>query len=291
MPGAIALVLSRLPPMQIIILAVFVMSLVGLADWLTGVHVSLSMLYVAPVALATWYASKRAGILVAVFSIAVWLGADYSVGLSFVHPAIPIWNAAMRFGFLFITLSLLSNLRTHLENERRFAHRDSLTNLANRRTFIEWVEHSLALARRDGRPLTVAFVDLDDFKKINDSRGHGEGDRVLRVIARTLCEPVRKTGLIARVGGDEFAMLFPDTDISGAKRLLANIHRRLDTELERSAIPSCSIGAVTFLSAPGTAEEALKAADRVMYDVKRQGKAGVAHYVADPRSNGVGKAC
>jgi len=279
----IDLAMRRLPTIAVVIMALLAVGLIGIADWLTGTGISLSMFYIGPVALATWYASKRAGVVTAVLSIAVWLPADISMGLSFAHPVIPIWNAVMRFGFLFIIASLLWILRNHLEIEQRLARTDGLTGIANRRTFMEQLEYSLALAGRQGKPLTVTFMDLDDFKKINDAHGHGEGDKVLRAVANALSKTVRRTDIVARLGGDEFALVLPNTDLADSKWMLARVKRALGAAVDAPQKWTCSIGAVTFLSPPATAEEAVKMADLLMYDVKAKGKGRVAHLVADPR--------
>jgi diguanylate cyclase (GGDEF)-like protein len=275
------LLLKRLSTPAVVILTLLLVALIGIADWMTGTVISLSMLYIAPVALATWYANKKAGVIAAVVSITVWLAADVSMGLSFAHPVVPIWNALMRFGFLFIIVSLLSLLQHHLELEQKHARTDSLTGIANRRAFMEQLEYNLALSRRDGTPLTVTIVDLDDFKEINDTQGHNEGDKVLQRIAGRLRDNIRRTDVVARLGGDEFALLLPNTGLDGAKWMVTKVKRAVKSAVGVSQMATCSIGVVSFLSPPDTAEQAIRVADLLMYDVKNKGKNGVATLEVD----------
>jgi diguanylate cyclase (GGDEF)-like protein len=276
-------VVSRLSKGQLITSALVITALLGVADGYTGSEISLSILYVAPVALATWYAGKRSGLLIAIFAIAVWLLADFKMGL-FARPIVPIWNAGMRFGLLFIIVMLLTALRQQLHLRDVLARTDALTGIPNRRAFMEQLEYSRALAARTEKPFTLAFVDLDDFKRINDTYGHNAGDQVLRAIASTLRGALRGTDIVARLGGDEFALLLPETNSSGAKKLLCKVSRALGS-VKGVPMPTCSMGAVTFLSPPANAEGALKSADLLMYEVKKKGKSGITHLEVDPRCN------
>lgn len=97
--------------------------------------------------------------------------------------------------------TLLRILREHLANEKRLARHDSLTGLLNWRAFQERLEYSLALSARDRQPPTLAYLDLDDFKKINDTYGHTQGDGELVAIAMILRETIRATDTVARLGG------------------------------------------------------------------------------------------
>jgi diguanylate cyclase (GGDEF)-like protein len=117
---------------------------------------------------------------------------------------------------------------------------------------------------------------------VNDAYGHGEGNRVLCVAARTLSESLRETDKIARLGGDEFALLLPDTDAAGAGAAIAHAHERLGQVLSAGARSvTCSVGAVTFHERQLGAEQAMNAADALMYAVKGRGKNAVAVGVYD----------
>lgn len=173
-----------------------------------------------------------------------------------------------------------------IENERlhrtvkRQAITDELTQLANRRRFTETLAVEVRRAERFGDPLGLVLADLDDFKLINDQYGHQAGDEVLRRFADVLRENVRDFDLPVRYGGEEFAVLLPETGLDGAEQLA----RRLQAALRRLRLPTiggdrapvtASFGVAAFPSAR-TADELLSAADGALYRAKAAGKDRVA---------------
>jgi len=167
--------------------------------------------------------------------------------------------------------------RKTLEEElRRQAFHDSLTGLANRALFADRLEHALSRTRRFGQPVAVLFIDLDDFKTVNDSLGHGEGDLLLVAVAERLQTPLRAVDTIARMGGDEFAVLLEDPGDAGApvevaQRLLA----ALEAPFERGGkelFVQASVGIAVSTSKSRTPGELLRDADVSMYTAKSNGK-------------------
>ncbi|QQS55272.1 MAG: GGDEF domain-containing protein [Candidatus Competibacteraceae bacterium] len=276
-------VLARWSRAQVFALALGGVLLIGLVDYLTGYELGVSLLYLVPIDVAAWNVGRRAGFGMAVLSAIVWFAADWGAGHSYSHLAIPLWNTLIRLGFFLSNVFLLAELREHLTNEQRLARMDALTGVFNSRAFTEQLEYNLGLARRNGSTLTLAYIDLDDFKRINDRHGHGEGDRLLRVVGQTLRRGTRRTDRVARLGGDEFALLLPDTDAGGAVEVIGKARHLLRESLDAAGFPvTCSVGAVTFQQAPSSADEAVKAADHLMYQVKSQGKDAVAFGVIGP---------
>ena len=256
--------------------------LVGAADYFTGAEVSMSLFYLGPLALAAWYAGRRAGIGIAAMSCMAWYGVQLATGYPYSHPAIPVWNALIRFGFFFVTGSLLGALRASLLEQRYLARTDVLTGLHGRRAFEDRLAHDLAMAQRHGSSLTLAYLDLDNFKDVNDTRGHAAGDGLLRTTGHLLTTALRKTDTAARLGGDEFALLLPETDAQGAKKVVEALARDLHAAFSAGGLDvTCSIGVVTFIEPGLSATEALAAADGLMYEVKRGSKAGTAFRVVD----------
>lgn len=169
---------------------------------------------------------------------------------------------------------------TQAEEELRFlAHHDSLTALTNRSLFNDRLDTALQGAERHNSKLALLFLDVNDFKCINDVHGHAIGDRVLCVIARRLEGCVRGSDLVARMGGDEFTVLLTDIqseDAVSAKvaQILAVMAEPLSAEFGAVKMPSCSIG-VAFYPADGIdADTLLSHADGEMYRVKRNRFAG-----------------
>jgi diguanylate cyclase (GGDEF)-like protein len=266
-------VLAKLSGPAVIASALIGLALVGIVDYLTGYQISFSVFYVVPIGVATWYSGLRAGLGFALGSSLVWYVAERVGGYQYHHPLILIWNALVWLSFFVMTTLLLFVLRERLSAERRMARTDALTGVLNSRAFVEQLEHDLALTGRAGSPLTLAYIDVHDFKVINDTYGHGEGDCVLRTIGRTLIEGTRRTDGIARLGGDEFALILPATDLNGAEYIISKLRKLLSESLVRGAPPvTCSFGVVEFREQPHGAEEAIAVADRLMYDAKTQGK-------------------
>jgi diguanylate cyclase (GGDEF)-like protein/PAS domain S-box-containing protein len=167
--------------------------------------------------------------------------------------------------------------RKTLEDELRHqAFHDSLTGLANRALFVDRLDHALSLTRRTRHPLAVLFIDVDDFKTINDSLGHGEGDAILVDVAERLRGALRAGDTIARMGGDEFAVLVEDpsadsapTDVAG--RLMAVLEAPF-TRGGKELFVHASVGVAIMTSRDQTADELLRNADVSMYMAKSRGK-------------------
>ena len=247
----------------------FLVVVVAFLDYSTGVELSFSIFYLMPVALTAWYTEGRAGQWICVASAMAWYGVDFAGGHVYSHGVIPVWNAAVRFGFFLITTLLLVRLRAALEEQKKLAEHDGLTGLLNARTFRKGCARILDLAARHRHPLCLGYIDLDDFKSVNDSLGHSVGDAVLKAIAVALEERLRASDLVGRLGGDEFAILLPETDVDGATAMFSEIHQRLVDLAVRNHWPiGFSIGVAVFGSPPAHLDEAVQLADDLMYRVK-----------------------
>ncbi len=178
------------------------------------------------------------------------------------------------------------NARVTAEQELlRLATRDALTGLANRRHFFDIAETSLTQTRRYGTPMTVALLDLDHFKHINDTHGHAAGDAVLNAFADVLRESLRDTDTPARVGGEEFAVLLTNTPLSEALIALERIRHTLDeTPIQvgdRTVYATVSIGAVQWNANHVDVDGMLAHADAALYAAKRHGRNRVQLYHAE----------
>lgn len=268
--------LNRLPPAAVAALSLVATAVIGLLDHRTGFELSFSIFYLAPVALAAWFGGRGLGAFLSLLAAGTWLLVDLTAGHPYAHPLIPAWNGLVRFSFFAITALLLASLREHLEKESTMARTDALTGVFNARAFREETQRLLALAARHGRPVALGYLDLDDFKKVNDTLGHAEGDRVLKAFGALLVSLLRATDTVGRLGGDEFAVLLPDTDVQGARIALEQIRQRLGREATQRGWPvRLSIGAAVLLPGVWSAEEAIKRADDLMYTVKHGGKDGL----------------
>lgn len=247
--------------------------IIGLVDFVTGYELAFSVFYVLPIAIVTWYTDQKLGLLVSIICALVWLAADIGAGHPYIIPFVPVWNTVIRLAFFVIITVLLSALRCSTEREKELARIDFLTGAVNSRYFYELVQNEVDRIQRYGHPFTIAYIDLDNFKNVNDQFGHSVGDQVLRSVASTARNHLRKTDVVARLGGDEFALLLPETDEESAHSALAKIQADLLEEMHRRNLQvTFSIGVLTSTCAPHATDELIKIADELMYSVKCDGK-------------------
>lgn len=177
-------------------------------------------------------------------------------------------------------LGLMRDLKEEeeLKAQRLLARTDDLTSLRNRRGFDEEAGLLVRLARRQNASITVGYLDLTRFKALNDARGHLEGDRALRCVARTLTESVRSTDVVARIGGDEFAVVLPATGADGARNFFEALRQRLLGAIRAGGWDiGFGVGAVTFVDQIPDLPEALSRADQAMYQAKRIGESATVY--------------
>lgn len=175
-----------------------------------------------------------------------------------------------------------TDLREELSREKELATTDSLTGAANLRHFKTELVYEIERSARHGRIFTVAYLDLDNFKEVNDSLGHAEGDKLLNAIVGVAYNRLRKTDLMARIGGDEFAILLPETDATTMRSPVSDLLNEMKQTMERNGWPvTISCGVVAFRTPPPSADEAISSVDKLMYEVKASGKNGVREAVFD----------
>ncbi len=256
------------------------LGLVALLDELTGGELSFSVFYLIPVLFAGVFISRTTGRVTALAGAAVW---GYLEVVERVYSAawIPVWNTAVRLMFFLAINELVHIARAAHARERESSRRDSLTGIANGRVFAERVEQAIAQSKRDGRPFTIAYADLDRFKQVNDAFGHSEGDTLLRVVAETISRDLRTIDLVARLGGDEFGLLLTATGADGAHTTLARIAESLGRETGERWGVGATFGAVTFVESPADVDLAVRIADDLMYRGKSQ-KRGTIMYMTWP---------
>jgi diguanylate cyclase (GGDEF)-like protein len=182
--------------------------------------------------------------------------------------------------FLYIISSIVSSLIQHsyaVLQARQLAKTDGLTGIANHRSFHEALDREIARANRKGSPCSLMIMDIDDFKKVNDTYGHLVGDAVLKNLVQRVLENIRTVDIFARYGGEEFGLILPETDLKGAEILASRIKDAITTKpfvyAQHILNYSASIGIAVFNPERPVKKDALvDQADAAMYSSKRSGK-------------------
>lgn len=246
-------------------------ALIVFADYRSGPSIPFLMVYFIPVIWVNWTVGWRPAMAIACLNVLLWVVVNNLLP-SHSPSWPPIWNVFR--GMMYLSVSyMLCTLKRLADLEKKWALEDPLTGLANRRAFFQYAEREISRARRYGQSLTVALLDVDDFKQINDRWGHDQGDKVLIWIGKTLQSNLRSSDLLARLGGDELAVLLSDNAVGSAQAVMEKVHRSLQQSSQELGLAvSVSIGVATFHSVPATIDDMLRAADRQMYRVKQKGK-------------------
>ena len=265
---------QRLRLRVIVATSLAMVGFVAVGDIITGTEISFSAFYLLPVVLASSGGGAKTGIRLAVVAAVAWFGAELLAhDDALQHLLVHLWNMCVRFVVFSLVVALLDALNTSVDHERTLSREDGLSGLPNSRAFYELAEHERRGLARSGEPLTIAYIDIDNFKTVNDTLGHSIGDVVLRSTARTLREALRDVDVAGRLGGDEFALLLPRTDEAGARNVLQRVHESLLFEASAHGWPiGYSIGSVTFTGAPASVDAMVSRSDELMYEVKRSGK-------------------
>ncbi len=274
--------LETLSKGRLITIATGIVFVLGFIDYLTGFELSFSFFYLIPVTMIAWAVGRNQGLTFSVLSASVWLTSNILSGQSFSNIFIGVWNTLIRFGFYSVVTILISELRHALEEERLLANTDPLTGALNRRSFNEVAEKRMIISEVNRHPYTMVYIDLDNFKTVNDKLGHAVGDLVLKIIVDTLQKQIRNTDFLARLGGDEFAILLTDIDQNNAQIIVQRLQSALLEKMERNEWDiTFSIGVLTVLSMPESVDKLVSLTDALMYDVKGRGKNAIQYSVYD----------
>ena len=250
---------------------------VGAVDYHTGSEIRVFPLYYAPLAVMAWHAGRSGALAGTILSAASWLASNVAVGLEYSSPSMWFVNVVTQTASFATVAFLIAYIRSALVHERGLTRTDPLTGLLNRVGFDEEATRLLAFCSRKERPITVAFIDLDDFKAVNDRFGHDVGDDLLRTVARTLSVSIRPSDIAARLGGDEFVVFLPDTGAPEGAAALERLRASLEDALASAPRPvTSSIGGVTFEEVPARVDEVVSLADGWMYKAKQRGRNRVA---------------
>ena len=256
-----------------IALALAALTIIGSADQLTGFELWMSPLYFVPIASAAWSLGRAEASALGVFSTILWVVASCRSGLRASSGWYLFADVVVQLSAFSTVAWVISAHRTLFDREAKVSRVDLLTGLLNLRALHERAEIERSRLMRGGPPMTVAYLDLDRFKNVNDSSGHAVGDELLEVVGQTFRRLLRSIDLSARVGGDEFVLLLSGIGMSSAPAVLERIRATIESTMQSRGWPvTTSIGAVVFQgpTAPSV-ERMLACADAQMYRSKRKG--------------------
>jgi diguanylate cyclase (GGDEF)-like protein len=242
-----------------------------------GTEVALSVFYLIPIVLCAWFVNESAGLTISLLSggLAAY-DTEVLSGLIYRNLWVGIWASVSRLIFFLLTVWLVGRLRRNMESIRQLAMTDSLTGVYNARAFFDFMQKEIERSRRYKRPISLMYLDLDNFKTINDTLGHQAGNSALESVAGALKASVRMTDIVARLGGDEFAILLPETAAEDARAITTRAEENMVREMKANHWPlTYSAGVSTCDKDICTAEELIRVADDLMYQVKRSGKNGI----------------
>jgi len=254
---------------SIIALTFLALMVLFFVDFLTEGKLLLVALNVVPLAVLTFYCRKLSltfsGILL------VGMGQLLLLKTNGISPIQPIGV------FCVLTAMVLFAVRQFRFEVLRTldeATTDFLTGLCNRRGLMKKINTEIRVQKRYGGVFSILVLDLDGFKLLNDTRGHHSGDLALKLFAEAIRFRLREVDTPARVGGDEFAILLPNTPASGAEHLCGLLLNHINEKMAEAGLAlTASIGCKTYEESPGDCETALHQADKVMYSAKTKGKA------------------
>lgn len=266
-------------PLILIIAGLLINIGIGFIDFKLGREFSFSLFYLIPIILMTLAFGRYVGFIFCIIATGTWFAVDQLGNASYSHQIIGYWNAIMRLGF-FVMITWLLPVLQELEREKQISRTDDLTGIANRRYFFELLQAELNRSQRYKHAFTIAYIDLDGFKLVNDQYGHLTGDRVLCAFVNRAKKLLRKTDIMGRLGGDEFIFLLPEMEQEAAKVTFAKIQSEVLNEMRKNKWPvTFSIGVLSYQMGQISADELVKRADKLMYAVKNNSKNAIAYGV------------
>jgi diguanylate cyclase (GGDEF)-like protein len=247
-------------------------AIIAFVDKATGPDTSIGVFYILPIVASAWALTRPVAYAVSAICAVAWYGDSqplYPAELDIFKFA---WNMIM-LGGVFASLSLLVRAaRILIDEQKRLAATDALTGLPNARAFKERLELEIARSHRSNVPLTLVYVDCDNFKTVNDTLGHRIGDELLVSVGAALRQSIRTTDVAARIGGDEFALLLADCDRIAADRVIGELRRAVEAISLHQHKVTLSVGVATGMGAGLTFSRFVDRADAALYQAKNAGR-------------------
>lgn len=278
-------------PIAWVFMALVLVENLGMWFWVPGDELRALWLVVnvpaAYVVLGQRLGAVVTGLCIGLLALGHWLDAQaYSVSALVTFGLVLVYLAAFFHLYVDRSLSYYERMRASNQRLRELATHDHLTGVLNARAFAAQAERLMLMSARRSAPCAMLFADLDHFKRINDRHGHAAGDAVLHGVAQALVAQLRQSDVLGRVGGEEFAVFLPDTDLAGAARVAEGLRHRiealaLDVGGGKSLYVTASIGVASQHGDAQPLGVLQQHADEAMYQAKAQGRNRVAVYGAE----------
>ncbi|MGA1867871.1 MAG: GGDEF domain-containing protein [bacterium] len=264
---------SNFPKTIVITISIIIALLVAAVGYRMGHDLSLSLFCLFPIILITWNLGKSAGIFSSFMYVSIWLTTDLITLHKFQSIAIPFINEILRLLMFLIISNIIIELKHALEGQIELARTDPLTGILNRRAFFEFTLMEINKSYRFKCSISMIYIDIDNFKVVNDLYGHKIGDKILRKVSQSIRSNIRVIDIVARLGGDEFGILMAQTEERAAYAVASKLRERLLKIAKQNKWPvTFSFGVVTYKRTPESVDEIINKADSLMYCAKKNGK-------------------
>ncbi|CAK0755371.1 membrane hypothetical protein [Gammaproteobacteria bacterium] len=260
----------------IVLFGLFLVYIIWAIDFISSSYLSLSLLYIIPIYIVTLYNSYLSGIIFSILCSTSWLY-NYIHDINVKHEHTYIYyatNFIAKSSVFIIIIVLINNQRKLTEKLVELTRIDTLTGAITLGYFNDLLGNEIKRSKRYGSVFSIAYIDIDNFKLVNDKFGHSFGDTVLSTFVNVIKGTIRETDVIARVGGDEFIILLPETDEDKSYAILTEILDCFTEEMDKISchFATLSIGVLTCRESLSSPIELKNIADSIMYSVKRKGK-------------------
>ncbi len=244
--------------------------------YITGPAFQIEQFYLIPIIIVTWYVNKEVGIIIAAISVSLWIVFDHLTMQTLASGIAPGLNEIFRLIIFMFIIFLIERSKYYIMRLTELSGTDLLTKVYNRRGFIKLADLELERSRRYNHSFSLLYIDLDNFKKVNDTFGHHTGDELLVRASEIFDNQTRSIDIVGRMGGDEFCILLPETNKDESKIVYDKLNYAIMKLMNDNKWPvSMSVGIVDFTEKPATVNIMIAEADALMYEVKNSGKNGL----------------
>lgn len=265
-------------PLYITALSCLIILGIGCLRFFLEANLSVQILYLIPIFWVSWVAGWKMGFLLSIgASFAEFLG--FTLGKNAgISPPLLYWNVGSSL-FLFLGAAYLTgSFQAIKQKNKEISQIDPLTGVPNGNCFFDRADMEIKRARRYPRPFTVAYLDIDHFRRVNEHFGHSIGDALLKTLADLLKTQLRATDTPARLGGDEFAILLPETGFEASQFAIRRIQKVLTDAMHKNGWEiTFTLGIVTFLHPPSHVDAMLNRVEHVMHSAKHSSKNHLRH--------------